>query len=93
MTQVRFGSQADMSLATVNVRFVAFSGHIGLELLTSALCQQQTTERHWSRSAYGVDIGSVDPAALRSRRVGHLHPTLFASDNPEFGALCNHTDN
>jgi hypothetical protein len=41
----RFGSKADLATTNRFVRFVPFSGHIGLELLTSALCHEQTSAR------------------------------------------------
>ena len=44
------------------------------------------------RSAHGGDVPSVDPTLLRSRGVGHLHPTIFAPYHSEFGVLCHHAD-
>ena len=44
------------------------------------------------RSAHGGDVPCVDPTLLRSRGVGHLHPTIFAPYHSEFGVLCHHAD-
>jgi hypothetical protein len=44
------------------------------------------------RLAQGGDMASVNPALLRSREVGHLHPTSFPPDQVEFGTLCHHAD-
>ena len=38
------------------------------------------------------DMTSVDPTLLRGREVSHLHPTIFARDDAEFGVLSNHAD-
>ena len=40
----------------------------------------------------GGDMTSVDPTLLRGREVSHLHPTIFARDDAEFGVLSNHAD-
>jgi hypothetical protein len=50
------------------------------------------TARHMSPISVGGDMTSVDPTLLRGREVSHLHPTIFARDDAEFGVLSNHAD-
>ena len=51
------------------------------------------TARHMSPLiSVGGDMTSVDPTLLRGREVSHLHPTIFARDDAEFGVLSNHAD-
>jgi hypothetical protein len=62
-------------------------------LQTELQTNPRGTARHMSPHINVVgDMTSVDPTLLQGREVSHLHPTIFARDDAEFGVLGNHAD-
>jgi|SoimicMinimDraft_4_1059732.scaffolds.fasta_scaffold02051_2 hypothetical protein len=66
---------------------------LGKRVCNGIANEPRGTARHMSpHISVGGDMTCVDPTLLRGREVCHLHPTIFARDDAEFGVLSNHAD-
>ena len=76
----------------IGVRFESVSRHDGRQTSGPLSANNGLRDIRWRRSAHGVGIAGLDPAALRRRGVGDLHPAALPPHDAELCALCNHTD-